>query len=146
MNPNTFIKNKGITQTYTYNKDRNKLGASEIDWDVEYDGKEANISVNLQELDGDKRHYDIQLDNHDLVQILSMPSVNMPIDKRLLHDFNPRIKNKQQEDTPFYTHVSSPNIHSNMVLPIDIVKRRKKTRRQLKGGKKKSKKNKYRLR
>lgn len=152
MNPNTFIKNKGITQTYTYNKDRNKLNASEIDWDAEYDGNRANISVNLQELDGDKQHYDIQLDNHDLAQILSMPSVNVPIDKRLLHDFKPRKKNKQQEDTeiPFYTHVSSPNIHSNLALPIDVVRRRKKTRRQLKGGQKKSKKqskkNKYRLR
>jgi hypothetical protein len=143
MNPNTFIKNKGITQTYTYNKDRNKLNASEIDWDAEYDGNRANISVNLQELDGDKQHYDIQLDNRDLAQILSIPSINVPIDKRLIHDFKPHRKNKHttlaKEDTeiPFYTHVSSPNIHS---MPMDIVRRRKKTRRQLKGGQKKSKK------
>ncbi len=150
MNPNTFIKNKGITQTYTNNKHRNKLNASEIEWDAEYDGQEANISVNLQELDGNKQHYDIQLDNHDLVKILSMPSINVPLDKRLLDDFKPRKKNrymtipKQPQDT-FYTHVSSPNIHSNLLLPLDIVRRRKKTRRQLKGGKKKSKKNKFRL-
>ena len=154
MNSNTFIKNKGITQTYTYNKRHNKLNASEIDWDAEYDGKQANISVNLQELDGDKQHYDIQLDNHDLVKILSMPSVNVPLDKRLLDDFKPRKKNKhmtrpKQSQHPFYTHVSSPNIHSNLALPLDIVHRHKKTKRRpnkQSAGKKKSNKNKYRLR
>lgn len=154
MNPNTFIKNKGITQTYTYNKDRNKLDASEIDWDAEYDGKQANISINLQELDGDKQHYVIQLDNRDLASILSIPSVNVPIDKRLIDDFKPYKKNKhmtipKQQQDPFYTHVSSPNIHSNLVLPIDLVRRHKKTRQRPNkqfAGKKKSKKNKYRLR
>jgi hypothetical protein len=148
MNSNTFIKNKGITQTYTYNKQHNKLNASEIDWDAEYDGKQANISINLQELDGDKQHYDIQLDNRDLAQILSIPSINVPIDKRLLHDFKPHRKNKHKSmsNSSFYTHVSSPNIHSNLVLPIDVVRRDKKTKRRLSGGKKKSKKNKHRSR
>jgi hypothetical protein len=169
MNPNTFIKNKGITQTYTYNKRHNKLNASEIDWDAEYDGKQANISVNLQHSDGDKQHYDIKLDNHDLAQILSMPSINTPIDKRLLDDFKPRKKNKyinmnSSYDMPMilipkqpntYKNMSSPNIYptiqSKLVLPLDIdnnnIRHHTKTKRQHSkklGGTKKSKKNRYR--
>jgi hypothetical protein len=157
MNSNTFIKNKGTTQTYIYNKNNNKGTASEIDWD--YDGKQANISVNLQSNTGDEQHYDIKLDNNDLAQILSMPSVNTPIDKRLLHDFKPRRKQtnppmnmpKQSilyEDSPFYTHVSSPHIQSNLVLPLDVLKKRRyiktKTQTKRRSSQRKSKTNRRR--
>jgi hypothetical protein len=155
MNSNIFIKNKGITKTYSYNKRHNKRNASEIDWDAEYDGKQANISVNLQQSDGDKRHYDIKLDNHDLAQILSMPTINTPIDKRLINDFKPRNKNKyitmnSPYDMPLVlTHkqqdIDTP-VYPQLVLPLDINRRHKKTKRrhskQLGG--KKSKKNRYR--
>jgi len=155
MNTNTFIKNKGITQTYTYNKRHNKLDASKIDWDAEYDGQQANISVNLQEPDGDKQHYDIKLDNHDLAQILSMPTINTPIDKRLIEDFKPRNKNKyinmnSQYDMPMILMPKQPDtdtpVYQDLVLPLDIERRHKKTKRhhsKQSGGKKKSKKNRY---
>jgi hypothetical protein len=165
MNSNMLIKNKGITQTYIYNKNNNEGTASEIDWD--YDGKQANISVNLQQSDGDAQHYDIKLDNNDLAKILSMPSVNTPIDKRLLNDFKPRRKHvnmtselnlindsmnvpKQSildDNSPFYTHISSPQIRSNLVLPLDILKKRRYTktkRRSKRISKRKSKKNRRR--
>jgi hypothetical protein len=156
MNRNTFIKNKGITQTYTYNKRHNNLNASEIDWDAEYDGKQANISVNLQQSDGDKQHYDIKLDNHDLAQILSMPSINTPIDKRLLDDFKPRKKNtyintNSPYDIPMILMPKQPDadsrVYPDLVLPLDIVRRHKNTKRRHRkqsGGTKKSKKNRYR--
>ena len=171
MNTNTFIKNKGITQTYTYNRPHNKLNASEIEWNAEYDGKQANISVNLQQSDGDKRHYDIKLDNHDLAQILSMPTINTPIDKRLVDDFKPRKKNKyinmnypydmpmilmpkhQDADSQIYPHVYPhvyQKVHSKLVLPLDIANNslyhKKTKRRHIKksSGKKKSNKNIYR--
>ena len=161
MNTNTFIKNKGITQTYIYNKNNNKATASEIDWD--YDGQQANISVNLQSNTGYEQHYDIKLDNNDLAQILSMPSVNTPIDKRLLNDFKPRRKHtnmtsdlnmillpndsmnmpKQSilgEDSSFYTHISSPHIQPQLVLPLDVLKKRRytKTKRRTKRKSKKT--------
>jgi hypothetical protein len=155
MNTNTFIKNKGITKTYTYNKRRNKRHASEIDWDAEYDGKQANISVNLQQSDGDKQHYDIKLDNHDLAQILSMPTINTPIDQRLLDDFKPRNKNKyinahSPYGMPMIIMPKQPDtykpVYQDLVLPLDIERRHKKTKRRhskQSGGKKKSKKNRY---
>lgn len=151
MNSKTFIKNKGITQTYTYNKDHNKLNASEIDWDAEYDGNQANISVNLQQPDGDKQHYDIKLDNHDLAEILSMPSINTPIDKRLIDDFKLRKKNKYINMNSPYDMPNTPDtdrpVYPKLVLPLDIVRYHKKTKRRHRnkiGGKKKSKKNRYR--
>ena len=155
MNRNTFIKNKGITQTYTYNKHHNNLNASEIDWDAEYDGKQAHITVNLQQSDGDKQHYDIKLDNHDLAQILSMPSINTPIDKRLLDDFKPRKKNtyinmNSPYDMPMILMPKQPDadtqVYPQLVLPLDIERSHKKTKRRHRkqsGGKKKSKKNRY---
>jgi hypothetical protein len=156
MNSKTFIKNKGITQTYTYNKDHNKLDASKIDWDAEYDGTQANISVNLQQPDGDKQHYDIKLDNHDLAEILSMPSINTPIDKRLINDFkldkrNKYINTNSPYDTPKRTDTYTPvysHVYPKLVLPLDVVRHHKKTKRRHRnkiGGKKKSKKNRYRL-
>ena len=157
MNSNTFIKNKGITQTYIYNKNNNKGIASEIDWD--YDGKQANISVNLQSNTGDAKHYDIKLDNNDLAQILSMPSVNTPIDRRLLNDFKPRRKHtnmssdlnmvdsmnmpKQSildEDSHFYTHISSPHIQPQLVLPLDVFKKRRYTKTKRRPKRRKSQK------
>jgi len=151
MNTNTFIKNKGITQTYTYNKRRNKLNASEIDWDAEYDGKQANISVNLQQSDGDAQHYDIKLDNNDLAKILSMPTINTPIDKRLVDDFNPHKKNKyinmsSPYDMPKLQDADTP-VYPQLVLPLDIIRHHKKTKRRHSKksvGNKKSKKNRYR--
>lgn len=155
MNTNTFIKNKGITQTYIYNKAHNNLNASEIDWDAEYDGKQANITVNLQKSDGDKQHYDIKLDNHDLAQILSIPSINIPIDKRLLDDFKPRKKNayinmNSSYDMPMIIMPKQPDadtpVYQDLVLPLDIVHHHKKTKRRRGkqfGAKKKSKKNRY---
>jgi len=157
MKSNTFIKNKGITQTYIYNKNNKKGIASEIDWD--YDGKRANISVDLQSNTGDEAHYDIKLDNNDLAQILSIPSVNTPIDKRLLNDFKPTRKYRtlppdlnmtmesmnMPNQSVLDTHISSPHIQPSLVLPLDIVNRKKqkytKTRRQMKS---KSKKNRRR--
>jgi hypothetical protein len=160
MNTNTFIKNKGITQTYTYNKRHNKLNASEIDWDAEYDGKQANISVNLQQSDGDKEHYDIKLDNHDLAEILSMPSINTPLDKRLMDDFKLDKRNKyinanSPYDMPMIIMPKPPDtdtqvysqVYPQLVLPLDIERRHKKTKRRHRnkiGGRKKSKKNRYR--
>jgi len=150
MNTNTFIKNKGITQTYTYNKRHNKLNASKIDWDAEYDGNQANISVNLQQPDGDKEHYDIKLDNHDLAQILSMPSINTPLDKRLMDDFKLDKRNKYINMNFPYDMPKQPDAdtrgYPHLVLPLDIERRHKKTKRRHRnkiGGKKRSKKNRY---
>jgi hypothetical protein len=84
----TYIKNRGATKTLIYNNN-NHNAVNEINWDADYDGKVANISVDLQN-NGRLKHYDITLDNEDLANILNVPSVNMPLDRRLKRDFKHR--------------------------------------------------------
>jgi|LauGreDrversion4_2_1035121.scaffolds.fasta_scaffold231635_2 hypothetical protein len=80
---NTYIKNRGTTQMLVRNNGKNKF--DEINWDADYDGDVANISLDSVS-NGHKKHFDIQLDNEDLANLLNIPSINMPIDKRLKMD------------------------------------------------------------
>jgi hypothetical protein len=91
----TFIKNRGETKTILHNNNHNDV--SKINWDAEYDGDIANVSLDFN-TNGKKGHYDIQLNNNDLAEILNIPTVNSPIDKRLLYDFkrNQDRKNMRQ--------------------------------------------------
>ena len=81
---NTYIQNRGITQTIIHNNKRSKV--NEIKWNANYDGETANISVS-SDTDGNKKHYEIELDDQDLAAILNVQSVNMPIHQRLQKDF-----------------------------------------------------------
>jgi len=81
---NTYIKNKGLTQTLFHNNNKNHF--NEINWDTDYDGNTANISL-TSNTDGHEKHFNIKLDNDDLATLLNVPSVSMPIDKRLETDF-----------------------------------------------------------
>jgi hypothetical protein len=85
---NTYIKNRGHTQTLIRNNNKNKF--NEINWDADYDGKVANISV-TSEIEGNKKQFDIKLDNNDLAELLNVSSVNVPIHKRLQNDFDGRV-------------------------------------------------------
>jgi hypothetical protein len=80
----TYIKNRGATKMLIYNNNHNDI--NEINWDADYDGNVANISLDLQN-NGRQNHYDVTLDNQDLANILNVPSVNMPLDRRLKRDF-----------------------------------------------------------
>jgi len=94
---NTFIKNRGSTKTIIHdsnssNNFHNGLNAvNEIKWDADYDGDIANISV-TSDTNGQKKHFNISLDNSDLEHILNIPSVDMPIHKRLKMDFSKRLE------------------------------------------------------
>jgi len=87
---NTYIKKQGITQTIVHDNKHNHF--NQINWDADYDGNKANISVKSN-TDGKRDRFDISLDNEDLAHILNIPSINMPIHKRLKMDFqNPSYK------------------------------------------------------
>lgn len=81
---NTYIKNIGATQSFIHNNNKNKF--SEMNWDSDYDGNVANILVNSNN-NGKRHQYNISLDNNDLANLLNVPSVSTPIDKRLKMDF-----------------------------------------------------------
>jgi hypothetical protein len=89
---NTYIKNRGSTKTIIHDNGNshknNTLNAvNEIKWDASYDGDIANISI-TSDTNGEKKHFNISLDNNDLEHILNVPSVDMPIHKRLKMDFS----------------------------------------------------------
>ena len=80
-----YFKNKGITQTTVEDNHHHKQ-LNEIKWDADYNGKNANIKLDVID-HGKKNKYRIQLSNKDLANMLSIPSTNIPIDKRLEMDF-----------------------------------------------------------
>ena len=81
---NTYIKNRGLTQTIVHTNNHDQF--NELNWDADYDGNLANISV-MSNMDGNKKRYNVTLDNEDLANMLNVPSIGMPIDKRLQMDF-----------------------------------------------------------
>ena len=81
---NTYIKNRGTTKTIIHNNNHNAV--NQLEWDADYDGNVANISVDLIN-NGKVGHYDVKLDNDDLAKILNVNSVKSPIHKRLKNDF-----------------------------------------------------------
>jgi len=80
----TYIKNRGMTKTIVHNNNRNTI--NETNWDADYDGDVANVSLDLTN-NGRNKHLDFKLTNDDLANMLSIPSVNQPIHKRLKMDF-----------------------------------------------------------
>ena len=84
---NTYIKNQGLSQTVIYNNNKKQNEFNEVNWDANYDGNRANINVTSNS-NGHKKRYNVSLDNNDLANMLSLPSVDMPIDRRLAMDFN----------------------------------------------------------
>ena len=139
---NTYIKNKGITQTIIHNSNNNQNEFNEINWDADYDGNTANISVTT-DTNGLRKHYDATLDNIDLEKLLNIPSVDMPLHKRLANDFanqtvshDPRkyyielpemepeniesLDTIQQDSIKPHSYISSPLANEEIIIPITI--------------------------
>jgi hypothetical protein len=151
----TFIKNKGITKTIIHDNNHNHV--NEINWDADYDGKKAKIKIDLNE-DGHKKRINFSLDNDDLANILNIPSIDLPLDKRLKRDFlkyhdepviyrvelekEPIIRDKEfktiqelfdRSSVPIKnTHISSPLPNEELLIPLTInenIKPRRHTRK-----------------
>jgi hypothetical protein len=139
---NTYIKNKGITQTIIHNSNNNQNEFNEINWDADYDGNTANISI-TSDTNGLRQHYDATLDNIDLDKLLNIPSVDMPLHKRLANDFanqmvtsDPRkyyielpetepenmesFDSIQQDSIKPRSYISSPLDNEEIIVPITI--------------------------
>ena len=114
---NTYIKNRGITKTIIH--DNNHNHTNQINWDADYDGDVANISFNTN-TDGKRNHFNISLDNEDLANILNMPSVNIPIDKRLKMDF----EEPYYRSDPYKLEVPTPDFEPIKPEYIEEIDRR----------------------
>jgi hypothetical protein len=80
----TYMKNKGTTKTIFHNNNTNTV--KEYDWDIDYDGEKAKVSIDTVQ-NGKPGHYDLEFDNNDLANIFKLNSVKKPINERLLDDF-----------------------------------------------------------
>ena len=111
---NTYIKNRGTTQTLVNNNNQKQF--NQINWDADYDGQIANISV-TSDTDGNKNHFDIKLDNEDLANMLNIPSVSTPIDKRLQMDFDDSFRRQPQILQIEMPHLKTPHLKTPNVQP-----------------------------
>jgi len=75
------IDNTGLTKVM-YTEGNKSPKKTIFKWDGKYDGKNANIHMNLN-VDGKKTQSDLKLSNNDLMKILSANVVDKPIDRRL---------------------------------------------------------------
>ena len=129
---NTYIKNRGATKTIVHTNNNNDI--NEANWDVDYDGSIANISLDLSE-NGNKDHYDFRLTNDDLANILTIPSINQSLDKRLIQDFKKpeSLQNIFLELSPKTTDsLSSLNIDNFMLEPANNQIKSRKSRKSRK--------------
>jgi hypothetical protein len=140
----TYIKNRGTTKTIIHNNNRNQV--EKIDWDADYDGKEANIKIDLNE-NGHNKHIHFSLDNNDLASILNIPTIDFPLEKRLKRDFykhtnepiiyrieldkeQPEESEKPEEVKSILEtignssiddiHISSPLPNEDLIIPLSI--------------------------
>ena len=79
-----YIQNYGMAQIYT-NKN-NKKYTSETKWKGVYDGNIAKLDVYTND-NREKNHFNIEMTNTDLLDILNMAHIDEPIEKRLHNDF-----------------------------------------------------------
>jgi len=82
--PRLQFLNVGSTNTTIRNN--NKTTNSYIKWTGNYNGKLANLHVDVND-NGCKENMDIKLTNDDLTQLLGYPSIEKQIDARLFDDF-----------------------------------------------------------
>jgi hypothetical protein len=98
---NTYIKNRGMTKTIILDNNHNHI--NEINWDADYDGDIANISIDTDS-NGKSKHFEIKLDNNDLANLLNIESVDIPIHKRLKMDFD----ESQYANEPYFIELPTP--------------------------------------
>jgi len=128
---NIYVKNYGFTKTLI--KDNKKQSKNEIKWIGDYDGQEARIEVDIEE-NGVKKHTMIQLDNNDIMELLSVHPVNQSLDKRLTSDF------LQINETQPIVVENETWIDNNNRLPLSNVPKHTKSNSKQKINKNKKKK------
>jgi hypothetical protein len=120
----TFIKNKGISSTIIHNNNKNYY--NEMEWDADYDGKKANISLDIND-NGSKGHIEMKMNNDEIAEILNIPSVDKTLDKRLHSDFLTRTPKHIEEDRIIQIYIKpKPILHNNYHVVKDSYEKHKK--------------------
>lgn len=137
----TYIKNRGMTKTIVHNNNHNTI--NETNWDADYDGNVANVSLDFTK-NGRNKHLDFKFTNDDLANLLTIPSVRQPIHKRIKMDFKKPTSSFDKiflelepgpepetssldffeemdlgtDNSPVLTHLSSPKSGEEFIMPF----------------------------
>jgi hypothetical protein len=80
----SYIQNYGFTKTLIQDNQDNLH--NEIQWQSDYDGRIANIDVDINN-NGNREFVSMQLNNNELRQIFGIQPVEVTLEKRLMNDF-----------------------------------------------------------
>lgn len=81
----SYVQNYGFTKTLIKDDNDNTIH-NELKWLGDYDGKIANIDVDIN-TNGNKEFVSMQLNNNDLRQIFGIQPVETSLDRRLFNDY-----------------------------------------------------------
>lgn len=79
-----LLKSRGKTRTITQHNGNRDV--NEINWNANYDGAAANVSLEIKD-NGKTTHKNLHLTNENLASLLTVPSVDGSLDERLIRDF-----------------------------------------------------------
>jgi len=116
MNHFFILKSKGKSENYI-NQDADKH-KSVIEWDVDYDGDQADIDLKMDK-DGEEENMHFLLTNSDLAKILSHPSEPLSLDERLRQDF---LDSHSMDSHSMDSHSMDSHSMDSHSLPHDILK------------------------
>ena len=97
-----LINNIGTSKIIVHKNNHNYV--NETKWDANYDGNIANIVIDSNN-NGEKMQYDIQLNNEDLANMLTIEPIDVPIHERLASDFEDADSYK-----PYYIELQPPKL------------------------------------
>ena len=80
----SYVQNYGFTKTLIQDNKHNIN--NEIKWQGDYDGKIANIDVDIN-TNGNREFVSMKLNNDDIRQLFGIQPVQVPLEKRLMNDF-----------------------------------------------------------
>lgn len=80
-----YIQNYGFTKTLFQDNDNNEFN-NMVKWEGEYDGKLANIDVDIND-NGNRQLVSMQLNNNDIRNMFGIQPVEGSLEKRLTKDF-----------------------------------------------------------
>ena len=109
---NKYIEN-GLTQTIIHDNNTKKDLIDSVKWDSEFDGNIANISISSNS-NGNKKKLNLKLDKQDLDNLLNIPSMNNPLDKRL----------SLNNETPFLIELPNIQPREELLIPLTLKKRK----------------------
>lgn len=81
-----YIKSYGVSNNFIKRSDNDDLYINKLKWVGKYDGKKADIDLDINN-NGQKQHYDIELDNDEIKRLLNIHSIDKPLEDRLLEDY-----------------------------------------------------------